>query len=245
MSLLDDCATSIKRKQMVLFFIVDTSGGMKGSKIGSVNEAVRQVIPELRQVSDDNTNAEIKVAVLTFSNGAKWITQNGPVDVEHFNWTQLDAQGVVDLGAACKELNIKLSKKSFMREPTQSYGPVLLLISNGGPTDDWLSALNSLKQNNWYKAAAKVAIAIGDDADKDVLKAFTGSIESVIDVRNSTALMEAIKFVSVRASQVMSRGAGVDSDFGAKQQEVNELISEYTKEKALCLDHNDEDDNIW
>jgi uncharacterized protein YegL len=228
----------IPRRTMVLFFIVDTSGSMEGDKIGSVNTAIREVIPEIRDISNENADALIKVAVLEFSSGVKWLTANGPVDVNNYNWTNIDAAGTTDFGAACKALNEKLSTKAFMAEATGSFAPALFLLSDGEPTDDWQKGLDVLKQNNWFKAAVKVAIAIGDGADKDVLKAFTGSIETVLEVHNKAMLMKMIKFVSVRASQVASKSSNaVDPSQGdagdqAKQNELIENLNEFKEEIA-------------
>ena len=53
---------------MHLFFMVDTSGSMRGAKIGAVNDAIRNVLPIVREISDYNADAEIKIAALNFSN---------------------------------------------------------------------------------------------------------------------------------------------------------------------------------
>jgi uncharacterized protein YegL len=37
---LQDAVEAIPRKTMVLFFLIDTSGSMSGSKIGAVNAAI-------------------------------------------------------------------------------------------------------------------------------------------------------------------------------------------------------------
>ena len=37
---------------MVLFFLVDTSGSMYGTKIGTVNTAIEEIIPELKDLSE-------------------------------------------------------------------------------------------------------------------------------------------------------------------------------------------------
>jgi uncharacterized protein YegL len=227
----------IPRRTMVLFFIVDTSGSMEGSKIGAVNQAIREVIPDIRDVSD-NADAKIKIAVLEFSFGAHWVTENGPVEAGQFNWNNLDAAGVTDFGAACRALADKLSAtKGFMQEATGSFAPVLFLLSDGGPTDDWESGLKKLKENKWYKVAVKVALAIGADANEDaaknVLKEFTGSMEAVLEIHNSAALMKMIKFVSVRASQVNTKPDAVDSGQDAdneKQGAVEKLIQEVAAE---------------
>jgi uncharacterized protein YegL len=239
MSLTDK--VEIPRRAMTLFFVIDASGSMDGSKIGAVNAAIDEVIPALKEVSDENADAQIKVAVLEFSSGARWITANGPVEVDQFYWNYMDAGGPTDLGAACKALNEKLSTKGFMREATGSFAPAIFLMSDGGPTDDWQRELDRLKQNNWFKAGVKVAVAIGDDADKDVLKAFTGSMEAVLETHSAATLKKMIKFVSVRASQVASKSSDVgdsQADMGdeQKQQELNTALQEFKDEVAAAPD---------
>ena len=39
-----DEVVDVQRRTMVLFFVVDCSGSMKGEKMGTVNEAIREVI---------------------------------------------------------------------------------------------------------------------------------------------------------------------------------------------------------
>ena len=66
MSLLD--SEAVTRRTMHLFFMVDTSGSMRGAKIGAVHDAIRNVLPIVREISDYNADAEIKIAALNFSN---------------------------------------------------------------------------------------------------------------------------------------------------------------------------------
>ena len=234
----------IPRRTMVLFFVIDTSGSMDGSKIGAVNAAIEEVIPAIREVSDENADAEIKIAAVEFSSGVHWITSGGPIEAEKFKWNYLDAAGVTDFGAACKSLNEKLSTKAFMKEATGSFAPAIFLLSDGGPTDDWMSALAELKKNNWFKAGIKVAIAIGDDADKDVLKEFTGSMEAVLETHNAAMLKKMIKFVSVRASQVASKSSnatGDDLGDEQKQQELNDSLNEFQEDVAATPDNDQSD----
>jgi len=76
-------AVEVARRTMTLFFVVDTSGSMGGSKIGTLNSAIEEVIPEIRKISGENADAAIKIAVLDFSSGAHWITP-APIDAESF-----------------------------------------------------------------------------------------------------------------------------------------------------------------
>jgi len=237
-------AVEIPRRTMVLFFVVDTSGSMAGSKLGAVNTAIEEVIPAIKEISDENADAQIKIAALEFSSGTRWITANGPMELDQFHWNDLEASGVTDLGEACKALNEKLSTKAFMKEATGSFAPAIFLLSDGEPTDDWKNGLGILKQNNWFKTAVKVAVAIGDEANKDVLAEFTGTMEAVLEVHNAKVLKKMIKFVSVRASQVASKSSNADAaDVGdeQKQAELNANLQELKKDLATSPDNDQED----
>jgi uncharacterized protein YegL len=226
MSLLD--GDPIPRRTMVLFFVVDTSGSMSGSKIGSVNTAIHEVLPELKDISAENADAQIKIAALEFSSGAKWLYDK-PMEAESFRWNDLHAGGVTDFGEACKMLNQKLSRKEFMQDAVGSFAPVIIILSDGEPTDNYKKELDALKANNWFIAAIKIAIAIGEDANQEILKEFTGNMECVVEAGNPTVLKKLIRFASVSASQIGSKSsnAGVES----KQDEIAEKIQEYVTEE--------------
>jgi uncharacterized protein YegL len=191
---------------MTLFYVVDTSGSMTGDKIGSVNSAMEEAITvDLPDISTANDDAEIRVAIMQFSSGCSWITpSSGPIGIGDVIWNDLHANGLTDLGAACTELDKKLSRNEFLESQTGAYAPVILLFSDGGPTDNWEKGLEQLKKNNWFKHAIKIAIAIGEDADKNVLATFTGTPESVIAVNDKHTLKALIRKVSVRASEFQS-----------------------------------------
>lgn len=202
---------------MTLFFLIDTSGSMSGNKIGAVNDAIVNVLPMLEDISSSNPDAEIKVAALEFSNGTKWL-YNEPKSVEDFKWIDVQAGGLTSLGEACLELNSKLSRSGYMKSASGSYAPAIILLSDGGPTDNFDGGLQSLQGNNWFKNAIRIAIAIGDDADLDVLARFTGNSEAVIKVQNIDALKQIIRIVAVTSSQIGSKSSSAGNT--SKQDQV-------------------------
>ena len=216
MSLLDD-AVSVPRRTMTLFFLIDTSGSMSGNKIGAVNDAIVNVLPMLEDISSSNPDAEIKVAALEFSNGTKWL-YNEPKSVEDFKWIDVQAGGLTSLGEACLELNSKLSRSGYMKSASGSYAPAIIPLSDGGPTDNFDGGLQSLQGNNWFKNAIRIAIAIGDDADLDVLARFTGNSEAVVKVQNIDALKQIIRIVAVTSSQIGSKSSSAGNT--SKQDQV-------------------------
>ena len=100
-------------------------------------------------------------------------------------------------------------------------------MSDGEPTDDYESGLAKLKENKWFKYAIKVAVAIGDDANKDVLAQFTGNIEAVITVHTPEALKKWIRKVSVTSSQIGSKSQPANNgQIQSKQDSMMEEIKD-------------------
>lgn len=177
------------------FWIVDRSGSMgQDGKIQALNTAVREAIPNMRSVADENPNAQVYVYVLEFSSGARWISAD-PVPLEQFNWQNLSADGVTDMGKALTMLADKLKMPPM---PERALPPVLVLISDGQPTDDFNSGLRAVDAQPWGKKAVRIAIAIGGDADSEVLHKFMGGNPEMrpLAANNAEALASFIKWVS-------------------------------------------------
>lgn len=180
------------------FWVVDCSGSMYGEKIGSLNNAIQSTIPEMRDAASNNPNAELLVRTLKFATGASWVTST-PVNIDDFAWNDLDAGGVTDLGAAFEMLAAQLTIPPMT---DRALPPVIVLLSDGQPTDDYKKSLNKLLHLPWGKKAVRIAISIGQDADDDVLYEFTGNRELVLQANNPESLVKCIKWASTAASLV-------------------------------------------
>lgn len=180
------------------FWVVDCSGSMYGEKIGIVNNTIQECIPEMRNSADNNPNAQLLIRALQFSSGASWITTS-PVPVENYSWEDMEANGLTELGKAFDLLAAQLSIPPM---PARALPPVIVLLSDGQPTDDYKKSLDKLKGMPWFRKAVKIAISIGQDADDDVLIEFTGNKELVLQANNATALAKMIKWASTTASMV-------------------------------------------
>ena len=169
---------------------------------------------------------------MEFSTGTRWLYDE-PKGAKDFIWQKVEADGLTSLGEACEELNKKLSRSGgFM--PTSSgsgyFAPAIILLSDGGPTDNFEGGLKVLQGNSWYKSAIKIAIAIGDDADKDVLKQFTGSSEAVITVHNIDALKKMIRIIAITSSQIGSKSTSATD--ATKQEQVIDKVNEAAADVA-------------
>lgn len=229
-----DIVEEMPRKVMTVFYLVDTSGSMSGNKIEALNTAVRETLPIIKEISENNPDSKIKIAVLEFSSGCEWMYPT-PTDVASFEWRDLQAGGLTSLGAAYDSLSQKLSQShGFMMEATGSFAPVIILISDGAPTDHPEYALEKLKSNNWFKVATKIAIAINDDTIKSTLIDFTGNEEAVLSVKTIDELKKIIRMVSITASRVNSKNTSVGKDAPDKATETIKTIqSEIANDPTL------------
>ena len=93
----------------------------------------------------------------------------------------------------------------------------------------------ALWKNNWFKAGIKVAIAIGEDADTEVLAKFTGNIERVIRVHDVETLKKVIRVVAVTSSQVGSASASASAGEATvtKEDTVTEAIKDQLEEEKV------------
>jgi uncharacterized protein YegL len=191
-------------------WICDCSGSMAGDgKVQALNNAIREAIPHMRTVADENPNAQVLVRAIKFSNHAQWHIANA-TPVRDFQWNDLSADGVTRMGEA---LSLLAQQLQIPPMTERALPPVLVLISDGQPTDDFAAGLRELMDLPWGKRAVRVAIAIGDDTDIDVLSKFIGNSEiKPLQANNPEALVKYIKWVSTAvlksASQPPSQVAG-------------------------------------
>ncbi len=197
-------------RPLEFIWLADCSVSMRThGKIDALNEAIRKSIPHMQEVAYENPNAQVFIRAIKFSSGASWHIEDR-VPVESFEWDNLEVKGVTDLGAALRLLreSLKVSEMSDRALP-----PVVVLISDGQPTDDYKAALAELMEEPWAVKAVKIAIAIGRAANKRVLKEFCG--ESGIEVLaadNAETLVQYIKWVSTVVLQAASSPASQSSD---------------------------------
>ena len=200
---------ALARSVLKIFLMADASSSMNGDKIKTLNKAIPAALKEVAKISQENPDAIIKIATLIFASDVHWMYEK-PIEAENFKWQDITSSGSTAFGAACLEINGKLSRSNgWMAEPNGSLAPVIIVLSDGQPTDEFKQRLETLKGNKWFKVACKIAIAIGDDADKDVLAEFTGNMETVITVHDVNQLSKMIKAVIVTSSMINSKSSGV------------------------------------
>ena len=235
----------VATRTMALFYLFDTSGSMTGSKIGQVNYAMKDIPKIVMDVADDAPNANIVVAAATFATEVEWITPQPQTPEEFMNtWSDITAGGLTSLGAALTSLNEKMSRKHFLGNNPMGYlAPGVIILSDGEPTDDWEQPLQELRKNNWFKNAIKIAFAVGDDANKQVLGDVCGNSEAVISIDNPEQIRGYIKFVTAAVSKTGTTSQTADEE--APQQKVIDQIKSIDNDSDFVVDIPDIDDSQW
>ena len=149
-------------------------------------EEILSLLPPLAKESA----VRLKFAVLEFNSEYRWITCDGPEDVEDFYYyyDYLEAHDERSvLGAALRELNSKLSRHAFLDSTVGSFFPRIMFITDGHATDDYQTALEEIRQNRWFRRAHKIAFSLSDDADMETLSALAGDRECVTSRKDVNA----------------------------------------------------------
>jgi len=100
--------------------------------------------------------------------------------------------------------------------------PVLVLISDGQPTDDFEAGLKALMEQPWGKKAVRIAVSIGRDVDDEVLQKFIGNSElKPLNANSPEALVKHIKWASTAVlKSASSPAATADIPAGADTANV-------------------------
>ena len=192
----------LANRPLHFIYLCDCSGSMAAQgKIQALNQAIRQSLPGMARVARDNPEARVLVRAIAFADEAHWhIAETTPV--EDLHWRDLQASGCTAMGSALQMVAEQLQTPP-MEE--RALPPVLVLISDGQPTDDFEAGLARLMQEPWAHKAVRLAIALGHDADLEVLQQFIGpsdghqlgrSARRPLQASNATTLAQYIQWAS-------------------------------------------------
>lgn len=241
------------KKELHVFYVLDTSGSMLGAPIGALNDGMRSTVEELRK--KDGEKADLRIAVMQYNSQVQWVTKgnNGVENLQDFFWTDLQAGGLTYLGAAMEELNTSMSRNDKMKSDTGNKIPVVIFMSDGYPNDDWQKGLEKLAQNKWYRAAIKIAFALGDDADTDVLAKVVGvrkdgsivpNYEAVIKTNDLEIFSKMLQVVSVTSSLAASTSQMVGDEVTAEGLVKEVVGDDATKDEngVIVIEPDDTED---
>lgn len=222
------------RPELHIFFIVDCSGSMWGEKIASLNYAMRSALPALKAAAADHPNNDTFVRVMRFADTPAWVNEPD-IPVAQFEWQDLSAGGETSLGAALDQLASALSDDALAQPQLP---PVIILMSDGLPTDDVNAGIERLKSTTHGASAIRIAVAIGSDADMPSLQKFIGAT-NVRPLRANSAetLVSSIKWA---ASEPVAAASQIADGIPAALDSVTEKLNDG------IVQHNNTDESfVW
>ncbi len=216
----------LSRRQLNLVVMVDCSGSMTGDRIASLNFAMRTAVPAIREVAADNPETDVRIRVLRFSTEAEWhVGEAEPID--NFTWTDLKAGGETAMGAALIAVAEILNNEHM---PGRQLPPVLVMVSDGQPSDDFEAGLSALMDSSYGTKATRVAIAIGQDADIDTLQRFIGHAQfKPLRAANAKDLVERIRWATtapIKTASTPTNSPDPLADLWHEASEQNTVVEE-------------------
>jgi uncharacterized protein YegL len=137
------------------------------------------------------------LSVITFDSGAKQVVPL--TDLAAFQMPSLKANGATELGTALT-LVTNSAKKEVAKSTPEKKGdwrPLVFLMTDGGPTDNWQKGLADFQAARWGMV---VCCAAGQGADTSVLKQISPECVVQLDTADSKSLAAFFKWVSASVS---------------------------------------------
>lgn len=177
-------------RRLPVYLLLDTSGSMSGEPIEAVKNGVQIMISSLRQNPQAIETAFL--SVITFDSTAQQIIPL--TDLASFQMVDIKATGVTALGEALKLVSQKIDSEvaKTTTEQKGDWKPLVFIMTDGIPTDDWQSGLNEFKKS---KVAFTVACAAGSGADTNILKQITDNVVS-LDTADSASIGKFFQWVT-------------------------------------------------
>ena len=177
-------------RRLPVYLLLDTSGSMTGEPIEAVKNGVQMMISSLRQNPQAIETAFL--SVITFDTIAQQIIPL--TDLASFQMIDLKATGVTALGEALRLVAFKIETEvaKTTTEQKGDWKPLVFIMTDGIPTDNWESGLNEFKK---AKTAFTVACAAGGGADTAILKQITDNVVS-LDTADSSSIGKFFQWVT-------------------------------------------------
>lgn len=181
-------------RRLPVFLLLDTSGSMSGEPIEQVKNGVQMLVSALRQ--DPYALETAYLSVITF--GSTAVEAVPLTELTVFQIPSLTASGATSLGEALT-LVADVAASQLAKTTTSSKGdwkPMVFIMTDGAPTDDWEKGLARFQQEKW---GIVVACAVNKGEVK-VLQKIAGDAVVRLDTSDSSAMSKFFKWVSASVS---------------------------------------------
>lgn len=181
-------------RRLPVYLLLDTSGSMSGEPIEAVKNGMQVLVSTLRQ--DPYALETAFLSIITFDSDAKQVCPL--TELATFQLPNLVATGTTALGAGLELLAQRISSEvtTSTAEVKGDWKPLIFIMTDGEPTDDWQKGLNALKK---IKTGIIIACAAGPSANTNILKSITEVVVQ-LDTADSATIKAFFKWVSASVS---------------------------------------------
>ena len=180
-------------RKLPVYLLVDVSGSMSGEPIQAVNNGLQLLVSALRK--DPHALETAWLSVITFSNSAQQVVPL--TDLQTFQVPTLSASGCTALGEALQLVCAKARDEVQKGDPASGqkgdWRPMVFLMTDGVPTDDPTAGIQEFASLQW---GAKVSLAAGPGADRDLLEKITPECVLQIDTADQASIGAFFQWVS-------------------------------------------------
>lgn len=164
-------------KKVPVCLVLDTSGSMTDSigwnrsKIDELNKHYSEFLGFIRK--DERARQICDLSVITFGDSVDVV--NGYSNIETIKETKFQANGPTPMGKAMKKAYelLELRRSYYKQNDIQHYKPIVFLMSDGEPTDDYGPFAAEFSKKVDEKKVVIIPIMIGKDPSIKALKAFS------------------------------------------------------------------------
>lgn len=244
-------------KCVPVILLLDTSGSMDGEKINSLYDAVQNMVDAF--IAQRVKEINIKTCIITFGSN---VILNNPctasepyIDVNEMHKSGIEkfqAHGMTPMGLALQCAKDIIEDKDCT--PGVWWTPVVVLVSDGQPNDEWRKPLNSFINEGRSQKCQRIVVAIGNDADIDILTQFAESQSMVFKADEAKDIVEAFKKVTmsvthsiVKYSQSIQAGVSNRPSM-SKPSAIRDSLAgrkaKYPSHDSFYIDEYDEDEDL-